>query len=131
MIPNCDVRIVSISLCKISQERNGMAKQAKRKQSPVQSRAEIIRRLTRHKEEIKAFKATSLALFGSAARDELGRHSDVDVLVEFSTFDVDNYFALKFFLEDLLGRKIDLVREKAIRPRMLPYIQEELYAIAT
>jgi len=43
--------------------------------------------------------------------------------------DTDNYFGLKFFLEDLLSRKIDLVREKAIKPDMLPYVQEDLYAI--
>ncbi len=106
-----------------------MTKQSK-KLPPVQSRAEILQRLKKHNKEIKSFKVTRLGLFGSAARDELHRRSDVDVLVEFSTLDVDNYFGLKFLLEDLLGRKIDLVREKAIKARMLPYVQEDLYAIA-
>ncbi|MBI1793408.1 MAG: nucleotidyltransferase family protein [Chloroflexi bacterium] len=106
-----------------------MTKQIK-KLPPVQNRAEIVRRLIKHKEEIKSFRVARLGLFGSAARDQLRRRSDVDVLVEFSTLDIDNYFGLKFFLEDLLGRKIDLVREKAIKPRMMPYVQEDLYAIA-
>ena len=51
------------------------------------------------------------------------------MLVEFSILDTDNFFGLKFFLEDLLGRKIDLMREKAIRPRMMLYVQEDLYAV--
>ena len=85
-----------------------------RKLPPVRNRADIVRRLTKHHEEIKSFKVTRLQLFGSAARDELRKRSDVDMLVEFSILDTDNYFGLKFFLEDLLGRKIDLMREKAI-----------------
>ncbi len=96
---------------------------------PVRNRADIVRRLTKHNEEIKSFKVTRLELFGSAARDELRKRSDIDMLVEFSILDTDNYFGLKFFLEDLLGRKIDLVREKAIKPRMMPYVQEDLYAV--
>ncbi len=51
-----------------------------------------------------------LALFGSAARDELGGSSDLDVLVEFTgpaTFAA--YMDLKFYLEDLIGRPVDLV----------------------
>ena len=100
-----------------------------RKLPPVRNRADIVRRLTKHHEEIKSFKVTRLQLFGSAARDELRKRSDVDMLVEFSILDTDNFFGLKFFLEDLLGRKIDLMREKAIRPRMMLYVQEDLYAV--
>ena len=99
------------------------------KPPPGRNRADIIRRLTKHNKEIQSFKVTRLELFGSAARDELHKRSDIDVLVEFSALDTDNYFGLKFFLEDLLGRKIDLVREKAIKPRMLSYVQEDLYAV--
>lgn len=100
-----------------------------RKLPPVRNRADIVRRLAKHNMEIKSFKVTRLELFGSAARDELRKRSDIDMLVEFSILDTDNYFGLKFFLEDLLGRKIDLVREKAIKPRMMPYVQEDLYAV--
>ena len=103
--------------------------QKTRKLPPVRNRADIVRRLTKHHEEIKSFKVIRLQLFGSAARDELRKRSDVDMLVEFSILDTDNYFGLKFFLEDLLGRKIDLMREKAIKPRMMPYVQEDLYAV--
>ena len=68
----------------------------------------------------------SLAVFGSVARGEAGPDSDVDILVEFegrATF--DRYMGLKFFLEDLLGRRVDLVTRKALKPRMRPYVERE------
>lgn len=57
--------------------------------------------------------------------------SDVDLLVEFEvgakTF--DNYMGVKFFLEDLLGRKVDLVISESVKPAIKPYIMKEvLYA---
>lgn len=99
-----------------------------KKNTPVLNRAEILQRL--HEADVRQFGVTSLALFGSAARDEIGKGSDVDILVTFSEITSDNYFGLKFFLERLLGRKIDLVTPRAIKPRMMPYIQEDLYDVA-
>ncbi len=77
------------------------------------------------------FKVKSLSLFGSAARDKMRRNSDVDFVVEFkgpTTF--DRYMDLKFFLEDLLGRPVDLVTRKGIRPEIAPYIERELLHVA-
>ncbi len=52
--------------------------------------------------------------------------SDIDVLV---TFDgpatSKRYFGLQFYLEDLLGRPVDLVTHKALRPELRPYIEQE------
>ncbi len=50
----------------------------------------------------------------------------MDILVEFSgpaTF--DGYMDLKFFLEDLLGCKVDLVTQKALKPRLRPYVAKD------
>lgn len=67
-----------------------------------------------------------LALFGSTARDTATSGSDVDVLV---TFDgpatSKRYFGVLFYLEDLFGRPVDLVTEKALRPELRPYIEQE------
>jgi predicted nucleotidyltransferase len=55
----------------------------------------------------------------------------VDILVEFNgraTF--DRYMDTKFYLEELLGRKVDLVTPKAIKPRMKPYIMQDLIHVA-
>jgi len=79
---------------------------------------EIIQLLRQHRDELrKQFGVKSLAVFGSVARGEAGPESDVDILVEFeSSPGFDGYMALKFYLEDLLGRKVDLVMKSALKP---------------
>lgn len=69
---------------------------------------------------------TSLALFGSTARDSAGPDSDIDILVAFDGIaDSERYFGVQFYLEDLLGRPVDLVTEKALREELRPYIERE------
>ncbi len=90
------------------------------------SRDEILQVLAEHREELKGFGVKSLALFGSVVRGEARPDSDVDILVEFegpATF--DRYMELKFFLEELLGRRVDLVTRKALKPRLRPHVERE------
>lgn len=68
----------------------------------------------------KEHKVVSLALFGSAARQDMNESSDVDLLVGFSdeiqAIDyADNYFSLLDRLQAILGRKVDLVSIKALK----------------
>ncbi|MBI3583080.1 MAG: nucleotidyltransferase family protein [Nitrospinae bacterium] len=69
-----------------------------------------------------------IGVFGSFARGEGKEDSDIDVLVEFEsgrkTF--DNYMELKFFLEDLYKRHIDLVTVDALRPQLKEDILKEV-----
>jgi len=94
-------------------------------------RDDVIKQLKANLNRFSEFKVKSLAIFGSVARDEARLDSDVDVLVEFeglATF--DRYMELKLFLEDLLGRPIDLVTRKGIRPELAPYIEQEARRVA-
>ena len=69
---------------------------------------------------------TRLALFGSTARDTADSGSDVDVLVAFDgPATSKRYFGVQFYLEDLLGCPVYLVTEKALRPELRPYIEQE------
>ncbi|MBI2939989.1 MAG: nucleotidyltransferase family protein [Chloroflexi bacterium] len=62
---------------------------------------------------------TSLSLFGSVARDEAGPESDVDLLVEFSApVGLFRFVRLRNYLEQLLGRRVDLAMIEAIREPM-------------
>ncbi len=87
----------------------------------------LLKILKEHREEIqKNFRVKSLRVFGSTVRGENKPESDIDILVEFNgpaTF--DNYMDLKIFLEDILGKQIDLVTEKALKPRLRLYIEKE------
>ena len=72
------------------------------------------------------FGVTGLALFGSFARYEATDRSDMDILVQFdSPATSRSYFGVQFYIEDLLGRPVDLVTDKALRPEMRPHVERE------
>lgn len=77
------------------------------------------------------FAVKSIDLFGSVARGEQNDKSDVDLLVRFHaepTF--DQYFDLKYFLEDALGCRVDLVTPEGLKPRMRELISADLLHVA-
>ena len=72
-----------------------------------------------------------LAVFGSAARDTMSATSDIDVLVEFDTPPgFDRYFDLKFFLEELIGRPVDLVTRGGLRNELRARVEAEAISVA-
>jgi predicted nucleotidyltransferase len=95
-------------------------------------RADVLEILSRCGPELaQRFGATSLALFGSHARDEAGPESDVDLLVEFGeTPGLSEYMALKFSLEDRLGRRVNLVMKGALEEWARPVVEAEAIRIA-
>jgi predicted nucleotidyltransferase len=95
------------------------------------TRRTIISRIRKNRAQLDKLGVKSLSIFGSVARGEEHPDSDVDILVEFNgraTF--DRYMDTKFYLEELLGCKVDLVTPKAIKPRMKPYIMQDLIHVA-
>ena len=69
------------------------------------TRTETLKLLQSHKARLaRDFGVIDLALFGSAARDEAGPGSDIDILVAFDGPATSRrYFGVQFYLEDLLG----------------------------
>jgi len=95
-------------------------------------RAEVIELLSARRDEIvRRFGVRSLSLFGSVARDEARPDSDIDVLVEFdgpTTF--DGHMGLLVYLEDLLGRRVDVLTARGLKPRLRPLIDRDLVRVA-
>jgi uncharacterized protein len=88
---------------------------------------DAIRLLTQSKPVLaERFGVRDLALFGSTARGCAGITSDVDVLVKFDGPATSaRYFGVQFYLEDLLGQRVDLVTDKALRPELRPFVEQE------
>ena len=67
----------------------------------------------------KIHKVKSLYAFGSVITEKFNQESDVDLIVDFQQIEVleygDNYYNLKFSLEDIFNRNVDLLEKKAIR----------------
>jgi len=90
-----------------------------------------MKELTRHIDQIKKIcdssSVESLFAFGSVTTDQFQAESDIDLLVEINDDDPlsysDTYFNLKFQLEELFQRHIDLLEEKSIKN---PYLKNEI-----
>ena len=89
--------------------------------------AQINKKLKKYLPEIKKkYKVKSLGIFGSYVRNKQKKGSDIDILVEFSeTPGLFKFVELAFFLEELLGLKVDLVTKEALRPIMKKNILNE------
>ena len=77
----------------------------------------VLQTLREQPDLFQQHKIKTLALFGSTARNQATETSDLDFVVEFveqATF--KGYMNLKFYLEDLFQRPVDLVTKKSIKP---------------
>ncbi len=72
-------------------------------------------------------KVRTLYVFGSVLTDKFNEKSDIDLLVDIDSNDpldyADSYFSLKFALQELFKRSIDLLESKALKN---PYIIENI-----
>ena len=82
-------------------------------------RAEILEIANRHG-------ASNVRIFGSVARGEADRHSDIDVLIDLEAGrTLLDHAALLIELNQLLGRKVDVVTARGLRPRMRDRVLQE------
>ena len=84
----------------------------------------IFQILTANSQELLNYGVLEIGLFGSYARNEATKESDIDLLVDISkdkkTF--RNFMALSYYLEELLGKKVELVTKQSLSPYIGPYI---------
>ncbi|MBU1653165.1 nucleotidyltransferase family protein [bacterium] len=86
--------------------------------------------LQKHKADLqRRFKVSRIGIFGSYSRNEVTDESDVDVLVEFSEPIGWDFVELLEFLENLLGRRVDLVTPNALKAKLRDKILSEVLYI--
>lgn len=94
-------------------------------------RDEALASLKQHWNTLKQLGVHSLSIFGSVARDEANSNSDIDILVELEPpFTFDRYMEIKFYLEDHLGVKVDLVSLRSLKPQLRDAIEREAIHVA-
>jgi predicted nucleotidyltransferase len=91
-------------------------------------RQTVIDRLSEHERELRALGVKSLALFGSTARGESGRASDVDLAATFdeaARIDLLDFVGIQERLSELLDVPVDLVGEPARKARLQAEIDRD------
>lgn len=82
------------------------------------------------KDLVKKYNIKNIGIFGSYVRSEEKKNSDIDILVEFiRPIGFFKFLELEENLEKLLGRKVDLVSKKALKPRIGEYILKEVIMV--
>lgn len=94
----------------------------------VRTKKQVLSAIQGHAVRLREYGVRRCGVFGSLAREHSTPQSDVDVLVEFEagkkTF--DNFIHLAFFLEEVLGRPVDLVTPESLSPYIGPHILREV-----
>ncbi|HLE90625.1 MAG TPA: nucleotidyltransferase family protein [Anaerolineales bacterium] len=89
-------------------------------------RDKILALLKSRRRRLKKFGVHSLSIFGSIARDQARKNSDVDILVDFEKpVGLFEFARLQLYLEEVLGRKVDLVTPEALRKELRDDILRE------
>ena len=92
------------------------------------NRDDVLNLLRAHKSTLaQRFGVNGLALYGSFARDQATVDSDVDILVQFDApLGWQRYFGAQVYLEDLLGRSVDMATKQELRAEIRPHVEREV-----
>jgi predicted nucleotidyltransferase len=96
------------------------------------TKKDVVERIAHCGGQLHRLGVNTIGLFGSFVRDSATMASDVDMLVSFEpekkTY--DNFIEACFLLEDVLGRKVELVTEESLSPYLKPHIMKEVEYVA-
>lgn len=99
---------------------------------PAMNKASIFDSIMNQRNAIKKFGVKQLGLFGSYVRNEANSSSDVDLLVEFEEGkkSYNNFISLAFYLEELLGKRVELLTTQSLSPYLKSQILKEVEYVA-
>jgi predicted nucleotidyltransferase len=94
----------------------------------IEHKRDLFALLANHQEQLKQFGVKRWGVFGSFVRGQQSNQSDVDILVEFEQGkkSFDNFMHLAFFLEQQIGRRVEIVTPESLSPHIGPHILREV-----
>ncbi len=99
----------------------------------IESKEQIFEQLRKNRSDLKRFGVRRFGLFGSFSKKQQTPDSDIDLIVEFESGrkSFDNFMHLAIYLEDIFGRRVELLTPESLSPYIGPKILHELeYATA-
>lgn len=90
----------------------------------VSNKSELLQKLFYNRQKIKSFGVKQLSLFGSFLDKKQNSKSDIDFLVVFEQGqkNFDNFMELSFYLEDILGRRVEVITPESLSKYIGPHI---------
>lgn len=101
-------------------------------QVKIRTKKELLNVLSKNREVIKSYGVIRLGFFGSFSKGKINESSDVDLLVDFdpSKKSFHNFMDLSFFLENIIGRKVEIVTNQSLSKFIGPHILNEVQHVS-
>ncbi len=106
-------------------ERKRLAEYLLNPPPPVNAQ-QVIAKLNAHADILRQMGVTRIGVFGSVVQGNVDLASDIDVLVTLAEPSFRVFMQIKFALEDILGRPVDLVLEDTLREELRPTVLREV-----
>ena len=109
-----------------------MATDVQARDAALVERERVVRAIRAHEADLRALGVSRLWLFGSVARGDPGRRSDVDVLISVppaQNFSLLHLAGVRVELCELLGRDVDVVIREDVQPRFWATIRDDLVEV--
>ena len=97
-----------------------------KKQRKTLAKDEILDALRKHRDILLKYKVREIGLFGSFARGEQVERSDIDLIVDFEEPSIENLMGLSSFLENLFGKKVEILTPAGVESIRINHIKEEI-----
>lgn len=88
----------------------------------------ILQKIKKNKEQIKQFGISRVGLFGSFAREEQKKDSDIDLMVEFKTGkkNFQNFIQFSEYAEKIFGKRVEVLTPQSVSPHIAPHLKNEV-----
>jgi len=87
---------------------------------------EILKQLRQHWDVLKKYRVKRIGLFGSYVKGEQKKNSDIDLVAEFEKADFNNFMLLCSYLEDLFGRRVEILTPDGLRSIRIKEVAREI-----
>jgi len=97
-----------------------------KKRRKTLTKDEILDAIRKHRDTLLKYKVREIGLFGSIVKGEQEDRSDIDLIVDFEEPTVENFMGLSSFLENLFGKKVEILTPAGVDSIRMNHIKEEI-----
>src|SRR4030065_1730381 len=97
-----------------------------KKQRKDLTKDEVLDAIRKHRDILLKYKVREIGLFGSFVKGEQEDRSDIDLIVDFEEPTIENFMGLSSFLENLFGKKVEILTPAGVESIRITHIKEEI-----